>query len=32
MEAPKTVNVEASQHAMEEILKIVKKSDFNVVE
>ena len=32
MEAPKTVNVEASQQEMEEILKIIKKSDFNVVE
>ena len=32
MEAPKSVNVEASQQEMEEILKIIKKSDFNVVE
>ena len=32
MEAPKTVNVEASQQEMEEIIKIIKKSDFNVVE
>ena len=31
MEAPKTVNVEASQQEMEEILKIIKKSNFNVV-
>ena len=32
MEAPKTVNVEASQQEMEEILKIIKNSDYNVVE
>ena len=31
-EAPKTTAVEASQQEMEEILKIIKKSDFNVVE
>ena len=30
-EAPKT-NVEASKQEMEEILKIIKKSDFNVIE
>ena len=30
-EAPKT-NVEASKQEMEEILKIIKKSDFNIVE
>ena len=32
MEAPKTINVEASKQEMEEILKIIKKSDFSVVE
>ena len=31
-EALKTTNVEASKQEMEEILKIIKKSDFNVVE
>ena len=32
MEAPIPVNAEASQQEMEEILKIIKKSDFNVME
>ena len=31
-EAPKTITVEASKQEMEEILKIIKKSDYNVVE
>ena len=31
-EAPKTINVEASKQEMEEIMKIIKKSDYNVVE
>ena len=31
-EALKTITVEASKQEMEEILKIIKKSDYNVVE
>ena len=31
-EAPKKITVEASRQEMEEILKIIKKSDYNVVE
>ena len=30
--APKRITVEASRQEMEEILKIIKKSDYNVVE
>ena len=32
MEAPKKIIVETSKQEIEEILKIIKKSDYNVVE
>ena len=32
MEAPRKIIVEASKQEIEEILKIIKKSDYNVVE
>ena len=31
-EAPRKISVDASQHEIEEILKIIKKRDYNVVE